>query len=136
MNVLIKALLFPQMTDDNAPLCRGLIHRTEAGWKHCLERFAGVSSGEPTKDAFKDAGEQEHATDPLNDDEYEHFYYFDGVLKRVQNNFHPYNQRQRRRKRSREDSENRGILHGYIQQLVLKNKKSEPAKLSTNKAGH
>ncbi|KAG8010539.1 hypothetical protein GBF38_009648 [Nibea albiflora] len=92
-----------------------LIHRTEAGWKHCLERAAGISSGEPADDAFKDPRERERTTSPVNDDEYDHFYYFDGVLKRVQQNFPP-------PKRRRGDSENGGLLHRYIHELVLKNK--------------
>ncbi len=134
----------PQTTGHNMPLCRGLIHRTEAGRRHCAERFAGMgsetlSSREPT-DAFKDTGEQEkehtsireHKDKLLSDDEYDHFYYFDGVLRRVQNNFFPYQKRQRRRKRSHDSAENSAFkvrergenLLTYIRRLTLRNKAS------------
>lgn len=132
----------PQATGDNTPLCRGLIHRTEAGWRHCVERFAGMgsktfSSREPT-DAFKDTGGQEkehtsirdHKDELLNDDEYDHFYYFDGVLRRVQNNFFPSHERKRLRKRSHGNTENSAFtvrkrgdnLLSYIRRLTLRNK--------------
>ncbi|XP_037607756.1 uncharacterized protein LOC119477723 [Sebastes umbrosus] len=122
--------------DDNVPLCRGLIHRTEAGWKRCTERSAGMGTKRFSSDAFKDTGEQwerermfirDQKDNLISDDEYYHFYYFDGVLKRVQNNYYP---RQRRRKRSPNNSENsvftvrnkRDNLLSYIQRLTLRNK--------------
>lgn len=130
----------PQTTDDSVPPCRGLIHRTEAGLKHCMERFAGemFSTSEPT-DAFQDKGMQGKGHASIrdnNEDGYDHFYYFDGVLKRVQYNFYPYYKRQRRRKRSHENTEsgvsivrNKGETYenllSYIQRLTLKNKVSQ-----------
>lgn len=144
LNVLMKSSP-PQTADDNMPLCRGLIHRTEAGWKHCVERFAGTgskmfSSKEPMAE-FKDTGQQEIKHTPtrdnkdniLTDDGYDHFYYFDGVLKRVQYNFYPYYTRQRWQKRSHDNTENRDItarktgdthenLLSYIQRLTSRNK--------------
>lgn len=118
----------PQATDDNMPLCKGLIHRTEAGWKHCVERFAGMGSKmfpqrEPT-DAFKDTEEKEK--------EHDHFYYFDGVLRRVQNNFYPYYKRQRWRQRSHDKESSvfpvrkKENLLSYIQRLTLRNKAQSP----------
>ncbi|KAM7392522.1 hypothetical protein PAMA_007573 [Pampus argenteus] len=92
-------------TDGTVPLCRGLIHRTEAGFKHCMERFAGktITTTSGPSDTFQGGGVQEkrHASirDDSSDDEDDHFYYFDGVLKRVQYNFYPYDKRQRRSKK-------------------------------------
>ncbi|XP_032395417.1 uncharacterized protein LOC116704222 [Etheostoma spectabile] len=136
----------PKTTDDDMPICGGLIHRTAAGWKHCMERAARMrskmfSSKEPT-DAFKRTGEQEterisirdQKDNLLNDEEHDHFYYFDGVLRRVQNNFYPYYKRQRLEKRSPEDTENsvftvrnkRENLLSYIRRLTLRNKADHP----------
>lgn len=128
----------PQTTD--VPVCRGLIHRTKAGWKHCMERFAGskmFSSREPKQLAFRDTGEQEkeHTSirDPKDnspdDDEYDHFYYFDGVLKRVKSHFYPRYKRQM----SQTNAENsfptartkeatHENLLSYINRLALRNK--------------
>lgn len=137
----------PQSTGDTVPLCRGLIHRTEAGWKHCMERFAAkgskIVSTQETMDAFKEKGELEkkdlsfrgHDDNMLNNDEYDHFYYFDGVLKRVRSNFYPYRKIQGRRKRSNDNSESsvtskreKGDTHenllSYIRRLTLRNKVS------------
>lgn len=128
----------PQTTD--VPICRGLIHRTEAGWKHCMERFAGskmFSSREPTQPAFRDTGEQEKERtsirDPkdnsLNDDEYDRFYYFDGVLKRVQSHFYPRYKRQMSQTnvenrfptvRTKESTHENLLI--YINRLALRNK--------------
>ncbi|XP_034753049.1 uncharacterized protein LOC117959827 [Etheostoma cragini] len=136
----------PKTTDDDMPLCGGLIHRTAAGWKHCLERAARMrskmfSSKEPT-DAFKRTGEQEtgrisireQKDNLLDDEDYDHFYYFDGVLRRVQNNFYPYYKRQRLKERSLEDTENsvftvknkRENLLSYMRRLTLRNKADHP----------
>ncbi|KAG7238642.1 hypothetical protein INR49_030716 [Caranx melampygus] len=130
----------PGSADDTAPPCRGLIDRTEAGWKRCMERFAGagsklISSRETTTGAFKETGELEkgHASvhddkPPDDDDEYEHFYYFDGVLKRVRNNFYPHNRSERRRGKGSHDTSERSVrkkgenLLSYIQRLNLRNK--------------
>nr|XP_040053023.1 uncharacterized protein LOC120831567 [Gasterosteus aculeatus aculeatus] len=69
--------------EDNAPCCGGLVHRSQAD------------------------GPVETARDRLLDeDEDEHFYYFDGVLRRVRNNLYPRQEKERRRKGSRGDSEN------------------------------
>lgn len=73
----------PQTGEDNAPCCGGLVHRSQAD------------------------GPVETARDRLLDeDEDEHFYYFDGVLRRVRNNLYPRQEKERRRKGSRGDSEN------------------------------
>ncbi|KAM7368711.1 hypothetical protein PAMP_013023 [Pampus punctatissimus] len=123
-------------TDGTVPLCRGLVHRTEAGLKHCMERFAGktITTTRGPSDTFQGGGVQEkrHTSirDDNNDDEYDHFYYFDGVLKRVWHNFYPYYKKQRRSKRSHEHTESdvpivrntHENLHGYIQRLILRNK--------------
>ncbi|XP_056259669.1 uncharacterized protein LOC130186517 [Seriola aureovittata] len=117
----------PPSADDRAPPCRGLIHRTEAGWKHCMERFAGAGSklisSRETAGAFKETGELEKGHDdnlPEDDDGYERFYYFDGVLKRVQNNYYPHYKSERRGKGKKGDtSEN---LLSYIHRLTLRNK--------------
>ncbi len=139
---------FPlQTSDDNVPLCGGLIHRTEAGWKHCVERFAGTGSkmfsSRESTDTFQDKEEQGRISPPAqqhkenfpDDSEYDHFYYIDGVMRRVQNNFYPYYKRQRRRKRSHENTGD-GVftgtktgnspenLLGYIR-LVAERKKSQ-----------
>ncbi|XP_023194472.1 uncharacterized protein LOC111609563 [Xiphophorus maculatus] len=92
--------------DGPAPLCRGLIDRTEAGWAHCLER-QGRPPPNPLS-AWETADVRKLQKDPsgglrqnpLISDEEDHFYYFDGVLKRVQNNVRVYSRRQRRRRRS------------------------------------
>lgn len=125
-----------QTTD--VPICRGLIHRTEAGWKHCMERFAGskmFSSREATQPAFQDTGGHTSIRDPkdssLNDDEYDHFYYFDGVLRRVQSHFSPHYKRQMSQgnvENSDSTVRRKGATHenllSYIQRLALKNKVS------------
>lgn len=83
----------PQPTD--ARLCRGLIHRTEAGWKHCVERLRGskrVSTEEPTHTIQDPGGTRDGGS--LRDDEYDHFYYLDGVLKREKSHFYPDSKRQ------------------------------------------
>ncbi|XP_051268133.1 uncharacterized protein LOC127370259 [Dicentrarchus labrax] len=133
----------PKTTDDNMPLCRGLIHRTKAGWKHCVERFAGMgskmfSSMEPAA-AFTDTEEEEttsirdHKDSPLSDDEYDHFYYFDGILRRVQNNFYPDYKRQKRQKRNHDNAENNVFTMrkkgdtenlSFIKRLTLRKKAS------------
>ena len=112
----------PQTADDSVPLCGGLVHRTDAGWKHCVERFAGAGS--------KTSSSQERVGSDLDDDEYDHFYYLDGKLRRVQKNFYPYHRGQRRRS-STDDSElgvRRRDTHenllGFIRQLALRNKAS------------
>lgn len=42
------------------------VHGTEGGWKHYLERFAGMGSkmfsSRELMDAFKDTGQQEHTS--------------------------------------------------------------------------
>ncbi|CAJ1070407.1 uncharacterized protein LOC114921302 [Xyrichtys novacula] len=104
---------------DNTPSCRGLIHRTEAGWKHCMRRHSGAGlnifpSGGPTGVSEVTGEEQKEATtitdrrgaDDNGNDEYDHFYYFDGVLKRVRNNFYPHYERQRLRRRRRRRHDN------------------------------
>ncbi|XP_008421719.1 uncharacterized protein LOC103473337 [Poecilia reticulata] len=117
--------------DGPAPLCRGLIDRTDAGWAHCLERRGGprpnpLSAWETSdvKKLQKDPS-GEISQNPLISDEEDHFYYFDGVLKRVQNNVRVYHRRQRRRRRSfrsREEQErHREILQNYIQRLIKRN---------------
>ncbi|KAM3599463.1 uncharacterized protein V6R79_006115 [Siganus canaliculatus] len=105
-----EAAVEKQTPEDEELLCRGLIHRTAAGWKHCRDRLTAMGSrmSPSGEDAFKETAEWEHASlperrgDPPDHDEYDHFYYFDGVLRRVQQNFYPYDKRQRRRKRSDE----------------------------------
>lgn len=129
----------PQSADDTAPpLCTGLIDRTEAGWKRCMERFAGagsklISSRETTTGALKETGELEKGHTSVHDDnlpaddddEYEHFYYFDGVLKRVQNNFYPHDKSERLRGKGSHDTTERSVrkkgenLLSYIQHLTL-----------------
>ncbi|XP_035463692.2 uncharacterized protein LOC118284769 isoform X2 [Scophthalmus maximus] len=135
----------PKLTGDTVPLCRGLIHRTEAGWKHCTERFAGTGSkmisSRESMDAFERVVEleREHASvrdhgdsqpDDDDDDGHNHFYYFDGVLKRVKNSFHFKSRRRRKRshdkiisslRKKRDSSEN---LLSYIQRLTLRNQVS------------
>ncbi len=107
-----------------------------------MERFAGTGSKMfSSTDAFRDTGEQrhtspaEHKENPLHDDEYDHFYYFDGVMKRVQNNFYPYYKRQKWRRRSDEKTgtsvftdtktgDTHENLPSYIQRLAARNKAS------------
>lgn len=92
-----------QAPDGPAPLCRGLIDRTEAGWAHCLERRGGPPpnplSAWETADVRKLQKDPSGglSQNPLISDEEDHFYYFDGVLKRVQNNVRVYRRRRRRR---------------------------------------
>ena len=112
----------PQPADDNVPLCGGLVHRTDAGWKHCVERSAGAG--------LKTSSSEERTDSDLDDDEYDHFYYLDGKLRRVQKNFYPYHRGQSRRG-STDDSEFRvrrrdtqENLLGFIRQLALRNKAS------------
>lgn len=80
-----------------------------------MERFAGTGSkmfsSRESTDTFQDKEEQGRTSPPErhkgnfpDDDEYDHFYYIDGVMRRVQNNFYPYYKRQRRRKRSHENT--------------------------------
>lgn len=96
----------PQAPDGPAPLCRGLIDRTDAGWAHCLGRQGGPPSNPfsawETADGRKLQKDPsgEISRNPLISDDEGHFYYFDGVLKRVQNNARVYRRRQRRRRRS------------------------------------
>lgn len=102
-----------------------------------MERFAGagsklISSRETTTGAFKETGELEegHTSAHDDDDEYEHFYYFDGVLKRVRNNFYPHDSSERRRGTGSRDASERSVtkkgenLLSYIQRLKLRNKLS------------
>lgn len=136
----------PQSADDTAPSCTGLIDRTEAGWKRCMERFAGagsklISSRESTTGAFKETGELEKGhTSVHDDDEYEHFYYFDGVLKRVRNNFYPHDRTERRRGKGSRDASERSVtkkgenLLSYIQRLKLRNNLSRLSKQEETEA--
>lgn len=133
---------FPPQTTD-VPLCRGLIQRTEAGRKHCEQRSIrrgwNIPSSEEPMAAFRHAGLQEkdptstrdHGDTLLNDDQYDNFYYFDGVLRRVPNDY----KRQRRRKMSSDNTEssdltvrNKGLtrenLINYVKRLALRNKAS------------
>ncbi|KAL6096585.1 uncharacterized protein ACO6RY_05879 [Pungitius sinensis] len=89
--------------DDDAPCCGGLVHRSEA------DGSVPPGSKMVPRDAPREAGEQARRPPrdhPLEEDEYEHFYYFDGVLRRVRNNLYPHQERERRRKGSRGDSQN------------------------------
>lgn len=65
------------------------------------------SSGEPTQSAFGDK-QRTSIRDPKdnsrNHDEYDHFYYFDGALKRVQSHFYPRYRRQMSQTRESENS--------------------------------
>lgn len=106
-----------------APVCRGLTHRTEAGWKNCMERFRGLksfSSWEPTS-AFQET--EEPGSSP-NDDEYHHFYYFDGVLRRVQSHVYPYYRRQMNHANTENaaPTDAQENLLSYIKRLALRNK--------------
>ena len=66
------------------------------------------ASSEPTENTFND-----------DDDEYDHFYYFDGVLRRVHNNFYPYYRRQKGPKTSHDNTE---TFLSFIRRLSLQNK--------------
>lgn len=147
-------------SDPGSVFCRGLIHRTEDGLKHCMDRLAGLRMISSIQDSMssQDGGynansavlnevndfdrireegtTREHRENPP-DDENDHFYYFDGVL-RVKNNFYPYHKRERRRirlrKRSNDDAESvfsrkkRDIhenLLSYIRHLTGRNKISQ-----------
>lgn len=72
-----------QVTAVSRPPCGGLIHRTDIGRKHCVKRNAGLGS-ESEDTVLTDTREQKHKD---IGPEYDHFYYFDGVLKRVQSHF-------------------------------------------------
>ncbi|XP_030599164.1 uncharacterized protein LOC115789791 [Archocentrus centrarchus] len=122
-----------QISGDGVPLCRGLIHRTKAGLKHCIERQGGtkseiLSSGDPV-----DAGELQRDSignndnNHLNDEENDHFYYFDGVLKRVQNNFYPHYKRETHNgvPTERQKKDTRENLLSYIHRLTLRNRVSD-----------
>lgn len=105
-----------------------------------MERFAGskmFSSREPTEPAFQDPGEQEKERtsirnpkdNSVNDDEYDHFYYFDGVLRRVQSHFYPHYKRQMSRANVdnsvpsvRANGATTENLLSYLQRLVTRNK--------------
>ncbi|XP_047425095.1 uncharacterized protein LOC124996300 [Mugil cephalus] len=120
---------------DTVSPCGGLTHRTEAGWKHCMER-QGIARSEllssrgTTESTQNTPGQRDD--DPPNEDD--HFYYFDGVLKRVQNNFYPFDKTQRRRQqRSHNNRKNdvpteakrggsRVNFLSYIRHLTLRNK--------------
>ncbi|KAM9735877.1 uncharacterized protein ACNS7B_014921 [Menidia menidia] len=83
------------------PLCRGLIHRTEAGRKHCMDRLQLPASrsflGNDAPDGLRDEPTRDQQGPSIvNADDSGHFYYFDGVLKRVWRSFYPYHERQRR----------------------------------------
>ncbi|KAG7499169.1 hypothetical protein JOB18_031102 [Solea senegalensis] len=112
-------------TGDTVPLCRGLIHRTEAGWKHCMERSKTVGE---SVDAPEGTGEPEHeVTTPVRNhgdtQEYDHFYYFDGVLKRVQNTMNENRQSEGRSVSSVTKKEDTGEnLLSYVHRLSLKNR--------------
>lgn len=80
-----------------------------------MERYSGAglekfSSGEPAGGAFRDTGGKKKEAASIreradsDDDEYDHFYYFDGVMKRVRNNFYPQYERHRLRRRRRSDN--------------------------------
>ncbi|RVE66076.1 hypothetical protein OJAV_G00122820 [Oryzias javanicus] len=85
-----KESLRPEAEGGPAPLCGGLIARSQSGWKHCMERLGRFSSTEAP-----DVRRQKEGGDPRSDDGNEHFYYFDGVMKKVPVNSDPLNQRQR-----------------------------------------
>lgn len=117
-----------QISGDTVPLCTGLIHRTKAGWKHCKERLGGIkmfASRHPMVPG-------ELQTDPIKDDdnsrrnyeENEHLYYFDGVLKRVQNNFYPHYKRETESgvPAERQKRDTRENLLSYILRLTLRNR--------------
>ncbi|MEQ2267939.1 hypothetical protein XENORESO_012714 [Xenotaenia resolanae] len=119
-----------------ASLCSGLIDRSVAGWKHCVERRGGPSSKPVSVWETSDAGKLEKEPmrrskqNPLSDKD-DHFYYFNGALKRVQNNVQVYYERQRRRRHSFRTTENdikekweqpQDNLQSYIQRLIKKNK--------------
>ncbi|XP_061589322.1 uncharacterized protein LOC133454616 [Cololabis saira] len=127
--------VYQKMTGELVPLCGGLIQRTEAGWKHCMERFRQPASMTFPFRAAPGAGklEKEPARNspPSTDDENDHFYFFNGVLKRVQNNFYPDDKRHRRRSfdnreegvtREREKGDTGGNFLSYIQSLNERNK--------------
>lgn len=87
--------------------CGGLIHRNEAGLKHCMERFATITTptSRPT-DASHNTGRVRGQTPTGDDtDDDDHFYYFNGVLKKVRQNFYPYSKRQTRQKKRLENTE-------------------------------
>ncbi|XP_055009229.1 uncharacterized protein LOC129408887 [Boleophthalmus pectinirostris] len=71
------------------PLCKGLIHQTEAGLVHCKDRLE-KSNRKSIHRGLGGRESQSFHTDESDGAEYDHFYYFDGVLKRVKNN--PINQ--------------------------------------------
>lgn len=82
--------------------CGGLVARTEAGWKHCMERLGSAASRRFSSKEAPDVRRPEEAplegSDPLSDDGNEHFYYFDGVVKKVSATFDPIIRRQRLRR--------------------------------------
>ncbi|XP_015243010.1 PREDICTED: uncharacterized protein LOC107092851 [Cyprinodon variegatus] len=89
----------PKAADGTTQLCKGLIDRTEAGWKHCKERQAGPATRPASVWDIPDEKNmrRDNLKPPSNEDD--HFYYFNGVLKRVQNNVQVYFKRHRRRRR-------------------------------------
>ncbi|XP_014857183.1 PREDICTED: uncharacterized protein LOC106926650 [Poecilia mexicana] len=117
--------------DGPAPVCGGLIDRTDAGWAHCLERRGGPPSNPLSAWETADVTKLQKgpsggiSQNPLISAEEDHFYYFDGVLKRVQNNVQVYHRRQRRRRRSfrsrGEIERHRENLQSYIQRLIKRN---------------
>ncbi|XP_035996611.1 uncharacterized protein LOC118564027 [Fundulus heteroclitus] len=113
--------------DLETDLCRGLIDRTAAGWKHCEERRGAPPSRRETPDAGKpeNGAKSGGNQNPLSDED-SHFYYFNGVLKRV-DNAQFYRKRQRRSSRATEKGlterqrQTQENLQRYIQRLVKKN---------------
>ncbi|XP_056288552.1 uncharacterized protein LOC130205307 [Pseudoliparis swirei] len=85
-------------------LCRGLTHRTVAGRRRCAERAAAMGSKRSSTDALEYTGEWEEEEKEhircqkdslLNHDQRDHFYYLDGVMRRVRSNLYPFYRRRR-----------------------------------------
>jgi len=83
-------------------LCRGLTHRTVAGRRRCAERAAATGSKRSSTDALEYTGEREEEENIrcqkdslLNHDQRDHFYYLDGVMRRVRSNLYPFYRRRR-----------------------------------------
>jgi len=101
-----------------------------------MERMVGPASKMfPIKDApdrLEEKPIRDYDRNPVSDDENDHFYYLDGVLKRVWNNFYPFYNRQKHQRRSHSNTEN-GVteqnkrdshenLLSYIKRLTERNK--------------
>ncbi|XP_029025866.2 uncharacterized protein LOC114867399 [Betta splendens] len=97
------------------PACRGLIHRTAAGWKHCEERLRAATAGQRGRPS---TGAPEGPRP--SGAEQERVHYSDGRLRRVQSHFYP-------RPGRRSSAGQRGApgnLLSYVQRLVSENKPS------------